>query len=74
MTDAETLTPADPSELAYALVLAPRFEGGKRSTTRTKSWPRSSRDGSLALRRAGFVVMKRPREVGAAALGKGFEG
>ena len=72
--DAEKLTPADPSDLAAALSFGLRYQGRKRV---------HNADGIMAeivarrlvehLDRAGFVIMKRPPEIGAAALGRGFE-
>jgi hypothetical protein len=71
---ADKLTLADPSDLADALAYALRFQGRKRV---------QNADGIMAeivakrlvkhLERGGFVVMKRSADVGAAALGRGFE-
>jgi hypothetical protein len=75
MPDADKLTPADPSDLANALAYALRFQGRKRVHNANEIMA-----GIVAkrlvdhLERAGFVVMKKPPEIGAAALGSGFEG
>jgi hypothetical protein len=67
-----SLTPADPSELAAALAYALCFQGRKRVHRADEVLA-----GIVAkrlvghLERAGFVVMKRPPEIGGAALGRG---
>ena len=72
MPDANKLTPADPSDLADALAFALRFAGRKRVHNAMRSWPRLLRSGIVEhLERSGFVVMKRPPQIGAAALGRG---
>ena len=75
MPDAHQLTPADPSDLADALAFALRFEGRKRTHIADEIMAGIVARRLVAhLARAGFVVMKRPAELGAAALGRGFEG
>ena len=72
MLDAsEPLTPADPADLAAALAFALRYQGRKRVHNADEIMAEIVVD---HLERAGFVVMKRPAGVGAAALGRGFEG
>jgi hypothetical protein len=72
---ADKLTPADPRDLADALAFALRFQGRKRVHNADEIM-----SGIVAkrlvehLERAGFVVMKRAAIVGAAAIGRGFEG
>ena len=74
MPEADPLTPADPSELVDAIAFALRFAGRKRVHSADEIMA-----GIVArrlvehLERAGFVIMKRPAEIGAAALGKGFD-
>jgi len=75
MADADKLTPADPAGLADALAFALRFEGRKRVHNADEIMAEIVAKRLVEhLERAGFVVMKRPAEVGAAALGRGFEG
>jgi len=68
MTDAERLTPATPEHLADALAFALRFDGRKRKHDAGEFMARI-----VAKRlvehpeQSGFVVMKRPPSVGAAA-------
>ncbi len=67
----ERLTPADPAALAFAL----RHQGRKRVHNAAEIMAEIVAKRLVDhLERAGFVVMKRPAEVGAAALGCGFEG
>ena len=76
MPDAsEPLTAADPADLAAALAFALRYQGRKRAHNVDEIIAKIVA-GRLVdhLARAGFVVMKRPAGVGAAALGRGFEG
>ena len=68
----ERLTPASRDDLANALAFALLFEGRRR---------KNDADEMLAkkrlvdhLERAGFVVMKRPPIIGAAAIARGHEG
>jgi hypothetical protein len=71
----DTLTAADPSDLAAALAFALRFEGRKRVHSADEIMAEIvARRLVDHLRRAGFVVMKRAADAGAAALGRGFEG
>ena len=75
MPDVDKLTPADPSDLASALAFALRFHGRKRVHNADELMAEIvARRLIEHLERAGFVVMKRPAEIGAAALGRGFEG
>ena len=65
------ICPTSPTRLAYAL----RFQGGKRVHNADKIMAEIVGKRLVEhLERAGFVVMKRPTDVGAAALGRGFEG
>ena len=62
MSDADKLTPADPSDLAAALAFALRYQGRKRV---------HNADEIMAeIVAAVFVVMKRPPIGGGAALGR----
>ncbi len=71
----EKLTPAEPRDLADAIAFALRFEGRKRVHQADEYMAAISAERVVRhLERAGFVVMKRPPEIGAAALGRGFEG
>ena len=73
MSDAEKLTPADPSDLASALAFALRFSGRKRVHNADEIMAEIVAKRLVEhLERAGFVVMKLPPEIGAAALGRGF--
>ena len=75
MPDTSQLTPADLSDVADALAFALRFEGRKRTQNADEIMAEIvARRLVEHLERAGFVVMKRPAEIGAAALGRGFEG
>ena len=76
MLDAsEPLTPADPADLAAALAFALRYQGRKRVHNTDEIMAEIAAARLVDhLERAGFVVMKRPAGVGAAALGRGFEG
>jgi hypothetical protein len=71
MPDADKLTPADPSDLANALAFALGFRGRKRVHNADEIMAERLVE---HLERSGFVVMKRPAEIGAAALGRGHEG
>jgi hypothetical protein len=67
----------DPSDLAAALAYALRFEGRKRVHNADEIMAEIVAKRLVEhLERAGFVVMKRPAEIGAAALGglRGDEG
>jgi hypothetical protein len=75
MPDADKLTPADSSDLANALAFALRFQGRKRIHNADEIMAQIVAKRIVEhLERAGFVVMKRPPEIGAAALGRGHEG
>ena len=76
MPDAfEPLTPADPTDLAGALAFALRYHGRRRVHNADEIMAEIVADRPMDhLERAGLVVMKRPARVGAAALGRGFEG
>jgi len=66
---------ASPEDLAEALALALRFQGRKRFHNADESMAEIVAKRLVEdLERAGFVVMKRPAEIGSAALGRGFEG
>ncbi len=75
MTDpGERLTPASPDDLADALAFALRFQGRKRNHGADEIMAEIVAKRLVEhLERAGFVIMKRPPEIGAAALGCGFE-
>ncbi|WP_147262873.1 hypothetical protein [Roseiarcus fermentans] len=71
----DALTPASADDLVAALAFALRFQGRKRVHNADEIMAEIvARRLAEHLSRAGFVVMKRPSEVGAAALGRGFEG
>jgi len=73
MTEA-ALPPASPDDLADTLAFALRFDGRKRKHDAGEFMARIvARRLVEHLDRAGFVVMKKPPAVGAAALGRGFE-
>ena len=71
----DKLTPADPQDLADALAFALRFQGRKRVHNADEIMAEIVAKRLVEhLERAGFVVMKRPPEIGAAALAQGYEG
>jgi hypothetical protein len=71
---ADKLTLTDHSDLADALAYALRFQGRKRVPNADEIMAEIVAKRLVEhLERAGFVVMKRPAGVGAAALGRGFE-
>jgi len=73
MRDADELTPADPEDLASALALALRYSGRKRVHDAEALMSEIVAKRLVEyLDRAGFVVMKRPPEIGAAEFGRGF--
>jgi hypothetical protein len=76
MPDAlDHLTPATPEDLADALAFALRFDGRKRKHDAGEFMAAIVAKRLVEhLDRAGFVVMKKPPSVGAAALGRGAEG
>jgi hypothetical protein len=70
MPDSEKLTPADPRDLADAIALALRYRDGKRVHQAEEYMAQIAAERIVEyLDRARFVVMKRPPETGAAALG-----
>ena len=76
MTDPpDRLMPADPRDLAQALAFALRYQGRKRVHNADEIMSEIVAKRLVEhLERAGFVVMKRPAEIGAAMLGRGYEG
>jgi hypothetical protein len=76
MPDApETLTPADPQDLADAVAFALRFEGRRRVHQADEYMAAIAAERVVRhLERAGFVVMKKPPLGGHSAVGRGFEG
>ncbi len=75
MPDPDALAPVDPSDLAAALAYALRFQARKRAHNADEIMAEIVAKHLVDhLDRAGFVIMKRPAEIGAAALGRGFEG
>ncbi len=73
MPDAAMLTPADPSDLADAIAYALRFQGRKRVHNADEIMAEIvARRLVEHLERTGYVIMKKPAEIGAAALGRGF--
>ncbi|MGA2494265.1 MAG: hypothetical protein ABSF67_15185 [Roseiarcus sp.] len=76
MTDApDRLMPAAPDDLADALAFALCFDGRKRKRDSGEIMAAIvARRLVEHLERAGLVVMKKPPGVGAAALGRGYEG
>jgi hypothetical protein len=70
----DRLTPAAPDDIAEALAFALRFEGRKRKHDAGEMMARIVAERLVRhLEGAGFVVMRKPPGVGAAALGRGFE-
>jgi hypothetical protein len=76
MTDApDRLTPATSDDLVDALAFALRFDDRKRKHDAGEFMARIVAKRLVDhLEQSGFVVMKRPPTVGAAALGRGYEG
>lgn len=75
MPGADRLTPATPDELADSLAFALCYSGRKRVHDADQFMARMVAKRLVQyLEGAGFVVMKKPPAVGAAALGRGFEG
>jgi hypothetical protein len=75
MPDADKLMPADPRDLAISIALA--LTSGSRLAKVQSAEVLATVVAERVveqLERSGFVVMKRPPEVGGAALGRGFEG
>ncbi len=75
MTDPDdTLTPADPNDLAAALAFALRYSGRKRVYNADELMAEIvARRLIEHLARAGFVVMERPPIAGGSAIARGFE-
>jgi hypothetical protein len=72
MTDAERLMPATRDDLEDAIAFALRFRGRKRVHTAGEVMAAITAERVVAhLEEAGFVVMRKPPGVGAAALGRG---
>ena len=70
----ERLTLAAPEDIAESLAFALRFDGRKRKHDAAEFMARIVAKRLVDhLERAGFVVMKRPPAVGAAALARGYE-
>jgi hypothetical protein len=73
--DSEPLTPASPDDLANALAFALRFEGRRRKNGADEMLTKIVAKRLVDhLERAGFVVMKRPPIIGAAAIARAHEG
>jgi hypothetical protein len=73
--EADKLTPADRRDLADAVAFALRFDGRKRAHQADEYMASIAAERIVRhLERAGFVVLKRPPEIGGAAIGRGFEG
>jgi hypothetical protein len=71
---ADNLTTADSSDVVGALAFALRFQGRKRVHNADEIMAEIVAKRLVEhLEWAGFVVMKRPADVGAAALGRGFK-
>jgi hypothetical protein len=69
----DKLRPADPGDLAAALAFALRYAGRKRVHNADEIMAEIVAKRLVEhLQRSGFVVMKRPPEIGGAALGRGF--
>ena len=70
----DKLSPADPSDLAAALAFALRYQGRKRVHDADEIMAEIVAKRLVRhLERSGFVVMKRPPEIGAAVLARGYE-
>jgi hypothetical protein len=68
------LTPADPRDLTDGVAFALRFDGRKRVHSADEYMAAIAAERVVRhLDRAGFVVMKRPPDIGGAALGRGFK-
>jgi hypothetical protein len=71
----DDLTPADPRDLAEAIAFALRYRGGKRVHQAEEYMAQIAAERIIEhLERVRFVVMKKPPEIGDAALGRGFKG
>jgi hypothetical protein len=74
MTDADKLTPADPSDLADTLAFALRYQSRKRNHSADEIMAEIVAKRLVDhLQRSGFVIMKKPPSVGASAPARGFE-
>ncbi len=72
--DRDALSPAKAEDVTDALAFALRFHGDKRIHNADEIMAEIIAKRLVEhLERAGFVVMKRPAEIGAAALGRGFQ-
>lgn len=72
MPDPDNLTPATRDDLEDAIAFALRFRGRKRVHTAGEVMAAITAERVVAhLEEAGFVVMRKPPGVGAAALGRG---
>jgi len=72
---ADRLTPASPEDLADALAFALRYSGRKRVHDSAEMMSKIVAKRLVEhMENSGFVVMKKPPVLGAAALGRGFEG
>ena len=72
IVDIEKLTLANPSDLAAALAFALRYQGRKRVHNADEIMAEILAKRLVEhLERDGFVIMKRPPEIGAAALARG---
>jgi hypothetical protein len=75
MSADDTLTPADPRDLAEAIAFALRFHGRKRVHHADEYMAQIAAERIVEhLAQSRFVVMKKPAEVGGAALGRGLKG
>ena len=73
--EADKLTPADRRDRADAVAFALRFDGRKRAHQADEYMASIAAERIVRhLERAGIVVLKRPPEIGGAAIGRGFEG
>jgi len=73
--DPDRLALATPDDLADALAFALRFDGRKRKNDAGEFMAAIVAKRLVEhLERAGFVIMKKPPAVGAAALGRGHAG
>ncbi len=74
MTEAEPLTPASSDDLEQAIAFALQFRGRKRIRTASDIMATLTAERIVEhLKDSGFVVMRKPPGVGAAALGRGAE-
>jgi hypothetical protein len=76
MSDADDkLTPADPRDLAISIAMALTSDSRLAKAQAAEAMANVVAERIVRqLGRAGFVVMKKPPQVGGAALGRGFEG